>query len=201
MAIIQLTQGLQTIIDDEDVELVSKYKWHAAYSGRKDQLWRTAYAKTHFKDESGRPCGIAMHNIILRRKPNRRMVVDHINRDALDNRKANLRIVTASQNIMNQSKHVKHADNPYRGVRVARNKYGKKWYAEIGANGKNVHGGFWFTPERAALAYNDLALKLHGECAGLNDLPMSRDEIMRREGEVALRDQSHGTFKIFANGI
>lgn len=201
MAIIKLTQGLQTIIDDEDLELVSKYKWHAAYSGRKDQLWRTAYAKTHFKDETGRPRGISMHNIILRRTPNRKIVVDHINRDTLDNRKANLRIVTASQNIMNQSKYVAHADNPYRGVRVNRNKHGKKWGVELVANGKKVFGGAWFTPERAALAYNDLAMKYHGECAGPNKLLISREEILRLEGMAALKDQSPGTFKIFANWI
>ena len=49
--------------------------------------------------------------------------VDHINHNTLDNRKCNLRVVTKSQNTMNQN---------FKGV----SKYGCKWYAHIKINQK-----------------------------------------------------------------
>lgn len=83
MIAIELTQGKRAIIDDEDYELVSKYKWHfdgryAAHKGRKK---------------------IYMHRLIMGKSP---LDVDHINRDKLDNRRKNLRFCTRSQNLLNK---------------------------------------------------------------------------------------------------
>ena len=40
-----------------------------------------------------------MHHIILKVEPKMRKVVDHINKNSLDNRKVNLRIVNRAENL------------------------------------------------------------------------------------------------------
>ena len=65
--------------------------------------------------------------------------VDHINHNTLDNRKCNLRVVTKSQNTMNQN---------FKGV----SKYGCKWYAHIKINQKMLNLGYYLDEEEALYA-------------------------------------------------
>jgi len=93
-------------------------------------------------------------------------VVDHINHNTLDNRKENLRLCTISQNCMNSMKHYKSKTSPYKGVVFENNKY----YAQIRFNKNYKRIGTYETAEEAALAYNEAALKYHGEFAYLNEV-------------------------------
>lgn len=92
-------------------------------------------------------------------------VVDHINRNPLDNRLSNLRPATRSENAINRGK-TKANTSGYKGV--ALNKQTGKYKAAIRVNYELIHLGTYKTKEDAALAYNKAALKYFGEFAYLN---------------------------------
>lgn len=101
------------------------------------------------------------HRIILGMGQNDRRIIDHINRDPLDNRKSNLRICTHSQNCMNR---IIVGKSGFRGVVVN----GSGWAAHIKINRKTQHLGTYRTKEDAARAYDAAAQRLFGEFAVLN---------------------------------
>lgn len=76
------------IIDTADFDLVSQFQWHTRPEDHR------CYAK------NGKH--VYLHRLIIGDVPNG-MVVDHINRNTLDNRKCNLRIITPSENAKNRS--------------------------------------------------------------------------------------------------
>jgi len=80
----------KAIIDLEDVERVNKHKWYLS----------KGYAVSHINNKF-----IFLHNFILDRKENTnyKYCCDHINRNRLDDRKTNLRIVDYSLNNINKS--------------------------------------------------------------------------------------------------
>jgi len=91
---IPLTQDKFALVDDEDFEELKKFKWSA---------WRnkkTFYAARKVRDY-GRQINILMHRLIMDAPAD--MQVDHINGDGLDNRRANLRLVTSRKNSINRS--------------------------------------------------------------------------------------------------
>jgi hypothetical protein len=75
-----------TLISTDDEELVKKYKWHC-----KEGKYACGYVNRE---------KIRLHHLIFG-KPPHGMVVDHINRNSLDNRRENLRFATRSQNSQN----------------------------------------------------------------------------------------------------
>lgn len=87
--------------------------------------------------------------------------VDHINRDKLDNRIANLRLATHAQNRANSK--VQTASG-YKGVYPVP-RMQNKWQAQININGKTTNIGFFDTVEEAARAYREAATGLYGEFA------------------------------------
>lgn len=93
------------------------------------------------------------------------MVVDHINRDSLDNRKANLRPATRAQNVWNSTKR-KGGTSRYKGVSFK--KHNAKWIARIYTKGREIHLGCFENETDAAKAYDNAAKKYHGRFAALN---------------------------------
>lgn len=95
-----LSEEISCKIDEEDLPLILKYKWfyHLGYF----------YTRTENKI-------IALHSLIFHRKNNNN-VVDHINRDKLDNRKNNLREVSRSINSTNAKIRSDKKQNLPRGV-------------------------------------------------------------------------------------
>lgn len=75
-----------TLVDAEDVERMSAYRWYSIKSAR---------SKTYVVATTGKSI-LYLHRFLL--DAPKRLEVDHINNDGLDNRKANLRLVTRSQN-------------------------------------------------------------------------------------------------------
>ena len=153
---ISLTQGKVTLVDEADYDWLNQWKWHVRYG----------YAvRTQRIDKCNGKCkrvGIIMHRLIMNTPED--MDTDHISGDKLDNRRCNLRIVTTSQNVMNQKK--TRGNSKYKGVYWNKNK--KKWIAQIGVNHKRRHIGQFLTEIDAALAYNEAAMKYFGEFARLN---------------------------------
>lgn len=86
--------------------------------------------------------------------------IDHINCDKSDNRAANLRKVTRSQNRMNVRAYRSNKSG-YRGVSYYRQT--GRWKAQIQKSGKKIAIGYFDTPEQAHAAYQEASARLHGE--------------------------------------
>lgn len=88
--------------------------------------------------------------------------IDHVNGDGLDNRLANLREATNSQNQCNK-RHQRHNAIGLKGVSFDR--LTKKWRARIMVHGRDKHLGRFPTAELAHAAYCAAAADMHGEFA------------------------------------
>jgi len=139
------------VIDLQDLDKVKGTAW---------TLSKTGYAV-------GRPSGsknaIKMHRYILLGLDSGK-IVDHIDRNPLNNRRENLRICTTLGNARN-TKISKNNTSGFKGVRKTKN---NTWKARITVNWKEIHLGHFKTKEEAAIAYNNAAIKYHGEFASLN---------------------------------
>jgi hypothetical protein len=140
-----LTQGKYAIVDDDDYEYLSRWSWHVSGWG---------YAQ---RTESKK--AVLMHKQLMG-TPNQ--VVDHVNRDILDNRRSNLRLATKQQNGAN-AKLSKRNKSGFKGVWY--NASRKKWEAYIRPNGKKLHLGRYSTAEEAAGAYKKAATLHFGDFA------------------------------------
>lgn len=97
------------------------------------------------------------------------MLVDHINGNGLDNRRSNLRLATAFQNLANMA--IRPHTSQYKGVSYYKHRTSyKKWVAEIRCNRKRVRLGAFESEIEAARAYNEAAKNLFGEFARLNPI-------------------------------
>src|SRR3989304_7890749 len=116
--------GLFALVSQQDAEIVKKYKWRASKGGRSyKNNSPVVYAIAHAYSKGPT---ISMHRLIL--QPPKGMVVDHINGDALDNRRENLRIATRQQNQANSNKRKKKT-SAYKGVSWCIPR--KKWKAKL----------------------------------------------------------------------
>jgi len=152
MVEIPLTRGKVAIIDDEDYELVSQYKWYAMKMGN-----GKLYAASKFNRRV-----VYMHRLLMLHSI---VEVDHINGLTLDNRRLNLRVVTRSQNSMNKQKQL-NSTSKYKGV--CWHSRDRRWQARITLDNKTRSLGYFSTEEEAAQAYNLAASNLFGEYAKLN---------------------------------
>lgn len=145
MKLIPLTQGKFAMVDDEDFEMLSAFKWYA-YKKKKDH---TFYAMRKSRAYGPKQKTIYMHRFLLGiiEIP---IVADHKNGDGLDNQRKNLRLCSDSQNQMNRRKMMK-GSSAFKGVTAN----GKSWQAQIKFNGRYVYLGCFKTEREAALAYND----------------------------------------------
>lgn len=86
-------------------------------------------------------------------------VIDHIDQNRRNNSVANLRAATHAQNSKNQKLRVTNKSG-YKGVswKTSANKF----QATIGHQGRNIHLGYFNTPEIAHVAYMAKAVELGG---------------------------------------
>jgi hypothetical protein len=157
---IPLTQGQFAIVDDEDYERLNKYKWFVAKIERRFY----AHRKRKSTDVGCGRCNVKMHRQILEVPAGK--FIDHINHNGLDNRRANLRIVTKEQNSWNQRKKLGNCSSQYKGV--SRLKRNGRWLAKIIYKRKNICIGYFDDEVLAAKAYDAKARELFGEYAALN---------------------------------
>jgi hypothetical protein len=151
---IPLTQGKVALVDEADYAELSAFKWCATLKSR------TFYAQRSVKLADGRWGLIMMHRAIMNPAPG--LVTDHINRDGLDNRRANLRVCTHSENRKNSTKR-RGASSQFLGV--AWYKQTAKWHAQIAVDGRRRHLGFYTDEIEAARAYDAAAIEHHGAFA------------------------------------
>lgn len=94
-------------------------------------------------------------------------IIDHIDGDRLNNRIGNLRSCTRQQNNMNVGPKSNNKTG-YKGV--SWHKQTSKYMARITDSGKIVHLGMFACKHEAARAYNEAALRYHGDFAYLNTI-------------------------------
>lgn len=146
---IPLTQGKFAIIDAADFEKVGHFKWHFSNDG---------YAR---RNESRKITGnkhvtLKMHRVLLDCPAD--MHVDHIDGNGLNNTRANIRIVTAKQNMWNRR--VKSTSKTgSRGVTFAKGKY----HVKIVKDSKELCLGSFLSLAEATEAYEKNAKVIHGE--------------------------------------
>lgn len=154
---IVLPSGHIVLVDAEDHGHLTKWKWQWMGNYAARRIWN--------RKEGHELC--YMHRFIM--VPSEEMSVDHINGNRLDNRKSNLRICTFSQNMMNRGANkTKDRTSGYKGV--CWHKRDKKWRAQITKEKEKIFLGYFKSEEDAARAYNEAALRMHGEFAFINHI-------------------------------
>ena len=148
------------LVDAEDFEELLKYKWQTQSCKSKKK-----YAQAWLRIAAYKFKAIYMHRLLMNAKQGE--TVDHINGDTFDNRKANLRVCSQSNNGMNRKKS-SNLTSSFKGV-YKRNRP-RAFMASIKANGRYINLGSFYTEEEAAKAYNEAATKYFGEYACLNQI-------------------------------
>lgn len=153
VAFVPLTKGYTAIIDAADAHLAAPYLWYAKDVHRPDGTLRNVYAIR--KGRRGER--IPLHRVIAETPAG--METDHINGDGLDNRRANLRHATRSQNRSNQGI-PRHNTSGRKGV--SWDKVSQKWRASIRVHGRSITLGGFTDINSAADAYAKASAELHG---------------------------------------
>lgn len=161
MRTIDLPCGRKALIDADDYAKIKHLHWYA--SGSEDDRSRGLYVVAG--DARGRR--VFLHRMII--DAPRGVRVDHKNHNTLDNRRANLRLATASQNAGNRRPNLRQAV-PFKGVSLLR---GRSYQAHI----QSTYLGTFTDPMDAALAYDRAAVNRFGEFARIN-FDLSRDWII-----------------------
>jgi hypothetical protein len=155
MKTIPLTRGMVTVVDDEDYQFLSQWKWTAFncggafYAARRPRVGRSQLM-------------IYMHRVLAGATEGQR--VDHKDRFTLNNQKHNLRFADACQNGAN-AKIRKANTSGFKGVSQRPN---GKWKAQVGYHVKGRSLGNFLTREEAAAAYDRKAVELYGDYALTN---------------------------------
>lgn len=158
MKFIPLTRDKEAIVDDDDFEYLSQWKWHCLANG---------YAARR-QYENGRKGGntyIRMHRLVNKTPDG--LFTDHINGNKLDNRKSNLRDCTYTENNVSKPPTSSNTSG-YKGVSFSKGM--NKWHAQIRKSGEHWDLGYFDSPREAAQAYNDKAREIYGEFAWVNNL-------------------------------
>ncbi len=142
---VPLTQGKVALVDEQD-SWVLRFKWQydRGYAVRTEGR---APTKKYY-----------MHREILPGVGQ----VDHANGNKTDNRRANLRSASRTENGRNRPRTQANSSG-FKGVHFHRQS--GKWRARIVVDKKPVSLGLHATPEAASAAYESAALQLFGEFA------------------------------------
>ena len=149
-AMIEVAGGVVMVDDADEARVRAFGKWSVFRSHGVAYAIHGTHKKTTF-----------MHRFLMDLGPGE--LVDHVNGNGLDNRRANLRRCTVTQN--NQNRRGKAGRGLYKGVYPTLN---GTWHARIKANGVRYLLGTFSSPEEAARQYDRAAMRLHGEFARLN---------------------------------
>lgn len=156
MKYIKLTQNKFTLVDDEDFDRLNQFKWY----------WTGRYVIRNLKLPGNKRTTKSLHREVLNLSKNI-LLVDHIDRNTLNNQKINLRLVNNLQNNMNRKIQVNNTSG-YKGVTF--NKKMSKWRGQIYFKNKYIYLGYFHDPKEAAEIYNKTATNLFGQFANLNTI-------------------------------
>ena len=141
------------LVDDEDHRLLGGFKWFRMSTG---------YVARTLKNP-GRT--ILLHRAILWAPDGYN--IDHANGDKLDNRRANIRVASPTQNSLNKGASSRSTSGlkgayPVRGRNL--------WRSTFQYKGRVYHLGYYKTPEEAAKAHDDFANKKDARFNKPNDV-------------------------------
>jgi len=137
------------LYDMEDQELICRFKW---------SLHSQGYAVTTINGKS-----VLMHRLILGIVDSPEIEADHIFHNKLDNRKAQIRVCTHTENRRNSRK-IKEGSSKYKGVY----KDGKFWHSQIMQGDKVINLGRYHSEITAGKVYDREARETFKEFAFLN---------------------------------
>ena len=157
---IALTQGRTALVDDDDYEWLSQWRWYFNSNG-------PGYASRW--DKSRR--SVLMHRVIMNAEKG--VVIGHRNGNTLDNRRVNLYRATRST-LGSQQRPQTGGHSRYKGVTWDRSN--QRWRAQIKVQGKPKHLGYFTDEAAAAQAYDEAAARLFGPVAVTNVGLASRDD-------------------------
>jgi hypothetical protein len=145
---IPLGDGVYTYVDAADFEWLNQWTWSLrnGYAGRRD--------KNRI---------IFMHRQIM--QPPEGMVVDHQNRNKLDNTRVNLRVCTPEENARNRSK-PRRTSSRFRGVSLS--EHDGKYRADVWHQGEHLPCRYFTDELEAARARDYQAVQVLGAEAALN---------------------------------
>lgn len=130
------------LIDSRDAVFVGAWRWssYGRYIGR----WESSTKRV-----------VLLHRELLGLTPNDGVVVDHINHDGFDNRRINLREVTAAENGLNRR--TGYGVSTFQGVTLQ----GDRWRARVRYRGQSWSRSFGTEEEAAAAALVARAAVMH----------------------------------------
>lgn len=149
---VALTRGATSYFSPEDIDLVAAGHWSA--TGTVPRLYAAR------RNDGGK---VLLHRAVARAKPGE--VVDHLDRDTLNNQRSNLRCCTHSQNLANQGARTGKT-SAFKGV--SRHRDGA-WIAQICKEYQSHNLGSFASDQEAARAYDKAAVELHGNFALTNE--------------------------------
>lgn len=152
---IKLTQGKFALVDDEDYEFLSQWKWRTSKRPRNFYAIRDQWDPVQKKQ-----IRIHMHRLLL--NPPDGFETDHRDGNGLNNQRYNLRVSTHQQNCQNQSI-VRNKKSKFKGVTFTKNAYEARIFSS-----KVVYLGRFQDEVEAAKAYDQAASQLFGDHARLN---------------------------------
>lgn len=147
--------GLFAKVDPGDYEALSNWSWCLSTNG---------YAMRGTRRADGKFYAVKMHREVLGLAPGSKTLVDHRNRDRLDNQKANLREVNKAQNGMNSM--TSTGSSGFKGV--SWDKHKNRWEVHIRVSGAALFLGRYDDEREAAFAYDKAARHYFGEYACTN---------------------------------
>ncbi len=151
---IPLSLDQVALVDDEDFEWLSQWKWSARKSHN------TFYAQRNV-NKDGKRTSLQMHRAILGA-----VRLDHKDGNGLNNCRSNLRPATSSQNGQNTGRYRTNTSG-HKGVTWDKRR--QKWLVQHQVDGHKKHVGYFDDVEEAGRAYREAVSRVFGEYASVRD--------------------------------
>jgi hypothetical protein len=155
-------RGGSVLVDEDKVDVISKYRWRVTGGKRRDRGRQSQYAHSQVRVDGGKFAVISMHRLLTNAPSG--TVVDHIDGDGLNNTIQNLRLCTHAQN--NRNVHARWGEVSFKGV--IRSKSRRRYIARVKTSGRVLYLGTFDDAYSAALAYDRAARHYYGEFANTN---------------------------------
>lgn len=163
-SLIPLTQNQFALIDNKDIDFVKDKDWFVKKEKLANGSYRYyAYTKIWINNKR---TSISLHKFLWQKwnkKITSRYVLDHKDRNSLNNTECNLRLASRNQNGYNSNKKSNNTSG-FKGVTWHKG----KWYSQVTHEGKKYYIGSFLDKLEAAKAYDIKVKELHGEFAVLN---------------------------------